>query len=107
MHWIYLGIAVLLEVGGTTCMKLSDGLTKITPSILMFVLYAFSFVFMSFALKKMDISITYAIWSGLGTAFIAVIGVLYFQETLNASKIFFISLIIIGVVGLKLNNQTT
>jgi small multidrug resistance pump len=68
LFWIYLLIAILTEVVGTTLMKVSQGLTKLILSIAMFVLYGLSFVFMALALKKLEVSTAYAIWSGLGTA---------------------------------------
>jgi len=94
-----------MEVIGTTNMKLSQGFTKTLPSILMFVFYGFSFAFLTLALKKIDLSLTYAIWSGVGTALIAAIGVLYFKEPVTAIKIVSIGLIVIGVVGLALVEQ--
>jgi small multidrug resistance pump len=102
LFWIYLLIAILTEVVGTTLMKVSQGLTKLIPSISMFVLYAISFVFMALALKKIEVSTAYAIWSGLGTALIAVIGIVWFRESFNLSKLAGIVLIIGGVLLLNL-----
>lgn len=107
MSWVYLIIAVITEVIGTTNMKLSQGFTKVVPSILMVVFYIICFAFMNLALKKLDVSITYAIWSGVGTALIAAIGFLYFKEPATAIKIASIALIVIGVVGLALVEQHT
>ena len=100
--WLYLVGAIALEVAGTTSMKLSEGFSRLTPSILIFVFYALSFVLLTLALKTIDLSITYAVWSGLGTALIAVIGFLYFTEPVTAIKIGSILLIVLGVVGLNL-----
>lgn len=100
--WIYLLIAILTEVAGTTLMKVSQGLTKVVPAVLMFVLYAVSFVFMALALKKIEVSTAYAIWSGLGTAVIAAIGILAFRESFNFPKIAGLVLIIGGVILLNL-----
>jgi small multidrug resistance pump len=94
-----------MEVIGTTNMKLSQGFTKTLPSVLMFVFYGFSFAFLTLALKKIDLSLSYAIWSGVGTALIAAIGVLYFKEPVTAIKLVSIGLIVIGVVGLALVEQ--
>ena len=105
MSWVYLVCAIIMEVIGTTNMKLSEGFTKTLPSILMFVFYGFSFAFLTLALKKIDLSLSYAIWSGVGTALIAAIGVLYFKEPVTAIKIGSIALIVIGVVGLALVEQ--
>ena len=103
MHWIYLGFAILFEVAGTTSMKLSEGFSKLLPSTLMAVFYIVSFALMALALKKLEVGMTYAIWAGLGTALIAVIGVLWFKEPMNALKAVSILLIIAGVVGLNLS----
>ena len=105
MSWVYLIIAITMEVIGTTNMKLSHGFTKLVPSILMFVFYGLSFAFITLALKKIDVSIAYAIWSGVGTALIAVIGFLYFKEPATAIKIGSIALIVLGVIGLMLTDK--
>ena len=102
IYWFYLLIAILTEVVGTTMMKVSQGLTKLVPSVTMFVMYAISFVFMAIALKKIEVSTAYAIWSGLGTAVIAAIGIVAFRETFNIPKLLGIILIIAGVVLLNL-----
>ena len=102
MTWTYLILAILLEVSGTTCMKLSQGFTKTVPSILLFVFYTLSFAMLTLALKKLDVSVAYAVWSGMGTALIATIGVLWFKEPVTALKLISLGLIIIGVVGLNL-----
>jgi small multidrug resistance pump len=103
MTWIYLVLAILLEVSGTTCMKLSEGFTRMLPSVLLFVFYTLSFVMLTLALKKTDVSVAYAVWSGVGTALIATIGVLWFKEPATALKLISLGLIIIGVVGLNLS----
>jgi len=87
LFWLYLLIAILTEVVGTTLMKVSQGLTRLIPSVLMFLLYGISFVFMALALKKIEVSTAYAIWSGLGTALIATIGILWFRESFNIPKL--------------------
>jgi small multidrug resistance pump len=102
IYWIYLLIAILTEVVGTTMMKVSQGLTRLIPSILMFVMYAVSFVFMAFALKKLEVSTAYAIWSGLGTALIAAIGIVWFQESFSIAKLAGTGLVIAGVVLLNI-----
>ena len=102
MTWLYLALAILLEVTGTTCMKLSEGFTKTVPSVLLFVFYILSFGMLTLALKKLDVSIAYAVWSGVGTALIATIGVIWFREPVTAIKLVSLGLIIVGVVGLNL-----
>ncbi len=105
MEWIILIFAILTEVAGTTAMKLSRGFTKIVPSIAMGAFYIISFVLLTLALKKINVSVAYAIWSGIGTALIAVIGFLWFKESMNAMKIVSLVLIILGVMGLELSTK--
>jgi small multidrug resistance pump len=102
-HWFFLAGAIVLEVAGTTSMKMSQGFTRLGPSILLFVFYAASFVALTYALRKIDIGIAYAIWSGVGTALIAGIGILYFRESATALKLLSIGLIIVGVVGVHVS----
>jgi small multidrug resistance pump len=102
MHGLFLLLAILFEVSGTTCMKLSQGFTRLWPSIGLGVFYATSLAFLTLALKRIDVSVAYAVWSGLGTALIAVIGIAVFREPLTALKISSIVLIVLGVVGLNL-----
>lgn len=106
MIWLYLALAILLEVSGTTCMKLSEGFTKLVPSILLFVFYTMSFGMLTLALKRIDVSVAYAVWSGVGTALIATIGVLWFKEPITALKLVSLALIVGGVVGLNLSGGT-
>ncbi len=101
--WLYLAGAIVLEIAGTTSMKLSDGLTKLVPSILIFVFYGLSFLVFTMAIKKIDLSVAYAIWAGAGTALIALIGITHFKEPLTLIKIVSLGLIIIGVVGLNIS----
>ena len=106
MHWLYLTLAILSEVAGTTCMKLSAGFTRSTPSFLMWLFYAVCFYFLTLALKKVDVSVAYAIWSGVGTALIATIGVLYFREPVTLLKVIGVVAIIGGVVALNASGRT-
>ncbi|WP_206919306.1 DMT family transporter [Alicyclobacillus suci] len=105
MAWVYLIIGILAEVCGTTSMKLSQGFSKLIPSIALFVFYGLSLVLVNLALKRLDVSVAYAVWSAVGTAIIATIGVLYFKEPLNLIKIGSLVLIVLGVVGLNLGSK--
>ena len=105
MSWIYLTLAIITEVSGTVCLKLSDGFSKLWPSILIFVFYAISFSFTTLVVKKIDLSVVYAIWSGLGTALVVIVAILYFKEPVTMLKILSISLIVLGVIGLNLGSS--
>lgn len=102
LTFVYLFLAIILEVAGTTSMKLSQGFTKLWPSILIFVFYIFSFTFLTLSLKRLEVSFAYAVWSGLGTLLIAVVGVTFFHEPITIIKVFSLALIILGVIGLRL-----
>jgi small multidrug resistance pump len=104
MSWVFLVLAIVLEVSGTTCMKVAQGFTRLVPSVLMFVFYGMSLASLTLALKRIEVSVAYAVWSAVGTALIAAIGILWFRETLNLLKGVSLALIILGVVGLHLSH---
>jgi len=83
-------------------MKLSGGFTKVWPSIAIFIFYGISLTSLTIAIKKIDISVAYAIWCGLGISLISTIGILWFEEPVNILKIASIGIIIIGVIGLNI-----
>ncbi len=100
-------LAIVFEVCGTTCMKLSLGFSRLLPSILIFVFYGISFFFFTLALKGIDVSIAYAIWAGLGTALITVVGIFWFREPVNFLKIISLFIVVVGVIGLNLSDRIT
>ena len=104
--WFYLVLAIVFEVAGTTAMKLSEGFTKTLPSVAMALFYIASLGVLTLALKRIDVSVAYAIWAGVGTSLIAIIGIVYFKEELSVLKLISIVFIIIGVVGLHLANKS-
>ena len=81
MSVFYLAAAIVLEICGTTSLKLSQGFTRIGPTGVVAVCYAASFALLSLALRGIDLSIAYAVWSGVGTAIVAAIGILWFGES--------------------------
>src|SRR3712207_6916122 len=87
MGWILLVLAILLEVAGTTNMKLSEGFSKLLPSVLVLFFYALSIIALTFAVNRLDVSVAYAIWSGMGTALVAIIGLWFFQESITSIKL--------------------
>ena len=104
-YYLYLFAAIILEVAGTTSMKMSEGFTRTWPSVIMMVFYLLSLGALTLALKRFDMSMAYAIWSGVGTALITVVGIYLFKEPISLAKIGSITLIIVGVVGLHLSSQ--
>lgn len=106
MAWILLIVAIVFEVAGTANMKLAEGFTRLWPSVLLFLFYGLSFGCLTLALKAIDVSVAYAIWSGLGTALIAGVGVVWFKEPVTALRLVSIGLIVIGVIGLNLGETS-
>jgi small multidrug resistance pump len=103
LAWILLMGAIASEVVATSALKLSNGLTRPVPSVVVAVGYLLSFVLLAQALKlQLQVSVAYAIWSGVGTAAITVIGMLLLDEPLTAGKALGIALVIGGVVTLNL-----
>lgn len=100
--WIFLLIAIVSEVIGSTGLKASQGFSKLVPSLVVGVGYASAFYFLSLALKTIPLNTAYAVWSGLGTALIAVLGVVFLREAIALPGILGIALIIGGVVLLNL-----
>ncbi|WP_026058099.1 DMT family transporter [Streptomyces sp. SS] len=94
--------AIAAEILATTSMKYSEGFTKPWPSLVTGVGYLVAFALLAQALKTLQVGTAYAIWSGVGTAAVAVIGFLFLGESLNAAKIAGIVLIIAGVAVLNL-----
>jgi small multidrug resistance pump len=88
-------------------MKLSRGLSEPLPSIAVLVFYLISATAIVLALKRLELSTAYAIWSGVGTALAAAIGVAYFREPMTLLKIGSVALVILGVVGLSIAGRET
>ncbi len=102
MSAFLLAAAIVLEISGTTALKLSDGFTRPLPAAVVIVCYSSSFVVLSWALRGIDLSTAYAVWSGVGTALVAAIGIVWFGEPAGFWKLLSLLLIIIGVAGLHL-----
>lgn len=98
--WLFLSAAIVLEVAGTVSMKLSHGFSNALPSVLLFLFYGASFTCLNFALRTIDVSVAYAIWSALGLMLVAAIGILLLRESASALKLASIALIVAGVAGL-------
>ncbi|MEV0030273.1 multidrug efflux SMR transporter [Nocardia sp. NPDC050793] len=103
MTLLLLALAIASEVTATVSLKLSEGFTKLVPSIVVVIGYGAAFFFLSQALKRgMSIGVAYGIWSAVGVAAIAVIGVLFLDERLTLTQIGGIALVILGVLALEL-----
>jgi small multidrug resistance pump len=99
--FVLLSLAILAEVGATIALRVSEGFSRPMPSAIVVVGYGISFWFLALALKDIPVSLTYAIWSGVGTALVAVAGVVAFGETMNVMKFASLAIIVLGVAGLS------
>ncbi|MDM5213177.1 multidrug efflux SMR transporter [Peribacillus sp. NJ4] len=103
MAWIYIIMAGLLEIVWVIGLKYSHGFTKIIPSTVTVVIIIFSFFLLSKALHSIPLGTGYAIFTGLGTVGTVVTGMLFLGETINPLKVFFMALMILGIIGIKVN----
>jgi small multidrug resistance pump len=100
--WIYLTLAIGLEVTATLSLKAAgDG--NPLAIVAVFVGYVGSFAFLLLVLRRMDVSVAYAVWAGAGTALIAMIGITALGEPASMAKLGSVALIVVGVVGLNLS----
>ncbi len=106
-HYLYLMLAVAAETIGTSALQASAQFTRLWPSVLVVVAYAISFYLLSLTLKYMPVGIMYAMWSGLGIFFIALIGWLVFRQTLDLPAVIGITLILTGIAIIQLFSATT
>ncbi|MQT11701.1 quaternary ammonium compound efflux SMR transporter SugE [Segnochrobactrum spirostomi] len=99
--WVVLFVAGLFEVGWAIGLKYSDGFTKLVPSVLTGVSMVISVVLLGVALKSLPVGTGYAVWTGIGTVGTAVLGMALLGEPVTLARVVCISLVVIGVIGLK------
>jgi small multidrug resistance pump len=104
MMYLWLGLAIMFEVGWAIAMKLSLGFTRPLPTVATIIMYLLSVVFLAQVTKRMDVGVAYATWAGAGVALIAIAGMTYFREPVAAIKIVSLLLIVTGIVGLHVSN---
>ncbi len=105
-EWLFLGVAIIAEIFATTLIKSSEGFTKLLPSALVIIGYIVTFYFLSLSVKTIPIGIAYAVWAGLGVVFVALLGWLFYGDSLNLATIIGMLLIIVGVVIINLFGST-
>lgn len=96
--FVLLGIAIAAEVVATSCLKLSEGFTRLVPSVIVVLGYGIAFYFLSLALRTMPVGVAYGIWSGAGVALMAVIGWVAFGQKLDGWAMLGLTLIVSGVL---------
>ena len=107
MYWSILAVAIVVEVIATSALKLSDGFTRLWPSLLLVVGYGTTIYLLSLTLKVIPVGIVYAIWSGVGIALIAITATLFLGQRLDAPAMVGMALIISGVIVIHLFSQVS
>jgi small multidrug resistance pump len=105
MPYLYLTLAILAEVIGTSALKASDGFTRPKPSLVVLIGYGVAFYFLSLSLQSLAVGVAYAIWSGAGVALITLIGWRVFKQRLDKPAMLGIALIVAGVVVLHWSSE--
>ncbi|MFS7401695.1 DMT family transporter [Carnobacterium maltaromaticum] len=103
MEWIYLIAAGICEIIWAYFLDASYGFSKLIPSIIAIVFIVISFVFLEKAMKKLGVGVAYAAFTGIGTAGTAIMGMLFLGESVSLLKITALSLLLVGILGLKLS----
>jgi len=101
MSWIYLIIAGIFEVGFASTLKLTEGFTKLWPTIIFLICILASFHFLEKSLAEIPIGTAYAVWTGIGVVGTIIIGIIFFHEPLTLWRVFFLVTLIGSIVGLK------
>ena len=104
MAWVYLVLAGGLEVFWSTFMKLSEGFSKLGYTVLTLVGMAASFILLAQATKVLPLGTSYAIWTGIGALGAVIVGIVLFREPATALRIFFVALLLTGILGLKMTS---
>lgn len=107
MSYLYLAIAIVAEVAGTSALKASQEFTRLVPSIIVVTGYAIAFFFLSLTLRTMPVGIAYAIWSGAGIALIVAVGAVVFRQVPDLPAVIGVGLIVAGVVVVNTMSHTT
>jgi quaternary ammonium compound-resistance protein SugE len=103
--WASLGIAGVFEIAWAVGLKYSDGFSRLWPSIFTLLTMALSIYFLAQALRAIPLGTGYAIWTGIGAAGTAILGIMLFAESVQFVRVFCIALIVSGIVGLKLTSS--
>ncbi len=105
MAWVYLMVAGLLETGWAIGLKYTDGFTRPMASILTFAAMVGSMILLGLATRTLPIGTAYAIWVGIGAVGAVVLGIILFDEPRDFWRMFFVGLLIVSLVGLKLSTR--
>jgi quaternary ammonium compound-resistance protein SugE len=107
MAWLYIFIASIFEISWAVGLKYTNGFTETKASIFTIVTMILSYIFLTLGVKHLPIGTAYAVWTGIGAVGTAIYGMIFFDESKDLLRIFFIFLIVIGIIGLKISYRTT
>ena len=99
--WLILLAAGLLEIFWATGLRFTDGFSRLIPSVIVLMVAWVSFYLLAVAMREIPMGTAYAVWTGIGAAGVAVLGILWFKEPASAVRLFFLAMIVIGIIGLK------
>jgi quaternary ammonium compound-resistance protein SugE len=99
--WTYLLLAGLFEIAFATSLKLSDGFSRLWPSVSFAVTALASLALLNFALRSIPLGTAYAVWTGVGAVGTVIVGILWFRDPVTFVRMFFLGLIVAGVIGLR------
>jgi len=106
MAWVYLLVAGAFEIVWATGLKYTEGFSRLWPSVGTVAAMSVSMVCLALALRAIPMGTAYAVWTGIGAVGVAIMGIILFNEPRDLARLFFISVIVIGIVGLKLSSST-
>jgi quaternary ammonium compound-resistance protein SugE len=104
MAWILLVLAGVLETGWAIGLKYTEGFTRPLPSVLTIAGIAASMILLAIAARTIPIGTAYAVWVGIGSVGAVILGIILFNEPRNAARIFFLVVLVIGIIGLRLTS---
>ena len=107
MNFVFLAIAIVAEVVGTSALKASEAFTKPWVAVVSLIAYGIAFYCLALTLKTIPVGIAYAIWSGLGIVLISLVGLIWFRQTLDLPALIGLALIIAGVIVINAFSQST
>lgn len=107
MAWVWIWVAAAFEIVWAIALKQSDGFSKLTPSIVTVVAYIASLAFLAMGIKHLPVGTSYAVWTGVGAAGTAIVGIVFLHESRDPVRLIFLLVIVCGVAGLMLTHEST
>lgn len=106
MSWAYLVLAGLFEIGFASTLKLTEGFTRLSPTVIFAACLLLGFLFLEKSLKEIPIGTAYAVWTGIGAIGTAIVGILVYKEPATALRLFFLTTLVASIIGLKYASPT-